>query len=56
VENARQSLIANCNRQVYARDENFECAVRHNAGVKRGVDLRDDQIAVDFAGQHAPDG
>jgi hypothetical protein len=38
-------IILNANRQVYARDDTFEYALRHNTGKERGSDLQNDEIA-----------
>jgi hypothetical protein len=48
-------IIANCNRQVYARDADFEYLVRHNEGIKRGLDLPDDGVLVGFAESNVSD-
>ena len=42
-------LILNANRQVYARDDAFEYALRRNAGRKRGSDLQQDELANEAA-------
>jgi Protein of unknown function (DUF4238) len=38
-------IILNANRQVYARDADFEYLLPHNQGVKLGSDLPNDEVA-----------
>lgn len=38
-------IILNAGRQVYARDDQFEYMLQHNAGTKRGTELKDDAVA-----------
>jgi len=38
-------IILNANRQIYARDEDFEYSLRHDRGTRRGSDLPHDELA-----------
>jgi hypothetical protein len=37
-------IILNANRQVYARDEKFGYMLQHNAGIRSGIDLQNDDF------------
>jgi Protein of unknown function (DUF4238) len=49
-------IVVNANRQVYARDDDFEYALRHNEGTKKGSDLAHDELARQKAGNESGTG